>query len=393
MMHRLTATVLLLALLPLAAMSQKSVLWGSAEPGQWDPSFARDYDFYQPIGWKQPRTLAISVWYPTKAFKARRMTYNQYLAYPPGRYTTPDYLAWLENNHREDFCKQLFNRSYIVLGPEGQTFFHQVLRTPTYAHYGAPPAMGPLPLVVYIPDSTHAADSNYLLCERLASQGFLVVSASFFQPTPDSLQRSKEAVIPEDITFLLDYMKRRYKANMTKVAMMGHGYGAIPAMAYAQQWPERVQAVAVLDPLPAQLAWSKYPPTTGLGAALYKNPEWITDPVLVLAPPTANLTLFNRITGPNRYYLLFRNLKAGQYHSAAHLVKRLLVAEGGNSPSVASAKQVLDSYDMASDAVTFFLFSALSEDSGYRAMFPKTLDYLKSLPAQVTVYQKPGANK
>src|ERR1035437_11073477 len=89
------------------------------------------------------------------------------------------------------------------------------------------PAAGKFPVVIYHPGLGGTFDDNSVACEYLASHGYVVLSSAYQAADSSALNIDGDlATSLEDLNFLLRYAATLPFADVSKVAAMGHSYGA-----------------------------------------------------------------------------------------------------------------------------------------------------------------------
>jgi len=127
----------------------------------------------------------------------------------------------------------------------------RLLRTTTAAYRDAPYAHGAFPVVIYSMGQNDYNQENVVLCEFLASHGFIVVTVPDLGP---SSLKSKMLVNDaasfeaqeDDLEFAVAQAMRIASADSSEIAAAGHSMGAIYALLLAMR-DDRVGAVVGLD--------------------------------------------------------------------------------------------------------------------------------------------------
>lgn len=128
------------------------------------------------------------------------------------------------------------------------TSTEEILNSSVIASKDISQAKGKFPLIIYAPSNSKTPIQNHLLCEKLASRGFFVISVS--SAGDNSIQRndpgkSIEAQVT-DMEFLLDYMKKDIGLTYTKLGLLGYSTGGLACALFQMKHPE-VKALCSLD--------------------------------------------------------------------------------------------------------------------------------------------------
>ncbi|HEY6372403.1 MAG TPA: alpha/beta fold hydrolase [Candidatus Sulfotelmatobacter sp.] len=200
------------------------------------------------------------------------MMFGQYLKARRKGNATPKYEQEMEAYDRSSLAN-MFGGNEALLD--------DLLKRKTAAYLDAPPASGSFPVVVYSMGQNDHNEENAVLCEFLASHGFIVVSVPDLGPTP----RRSSLIVDDpasyegqvrDLEFALQETLKMPSADGSRVAAVGMSMGGIYALLFAMR-NDRVGAIVGLDasymePLPRY--YYKYQ------EAYYFNPPAIRIPLL-----------------------------------------------------------------------------------------------------------------
>jgi hypothetical protein len=235
-----------------SAFGADSPLWGGLQPGPFgvgfktielfdnSRSFQPEKDFFgAPIAGESARPVQVCYWYPTtKDTTGTTMVYSEYaFPYPADSRLFP-MLSNLQN--REMATIFAFTRG-------NQAMVSRLMNYRLLAVRDVSPASGVFPLIVYHGSERGAYSQNAVLCEYLASQGFIVVTthvvgASGFDssdqpPDIEAAARDKELAVAamHELPFV----------NTQKLGLIGYNYGITTALIH-QMRNYSVDAVATL---------------------------------------------------------------------------------------------------------------------------------------------------
>lgn len=215
---------------PGAAQDQAPPSWGSLTPGPHVvgvASFvARDSARTAPDG---PRVVQITFWYPARPVaNAPVAQYSDYVALGAserGQGTTRAEGTRAVSSFTEFLVGNGVPRSDVT----------RWLESPMRASFAAPRARGNHPVVLVAQGNGHAAYSQAVLAEYLASHGYLVATT----PSPGRIgpaMQTEDDILPaavaqaEDLALALRWLVRRGWGDSSRVAVVGHSFGARAAL-------------------------------------------------------------------------------------------------------------------------------------------------------------------
>lgn len=181
----------------------------------------------QPAG----RAMQLYIWYPAEKANTSQVLYRDYLVSRFGP---------------TQAIRAGFFHSVAELGGDTtlfQTVFPKMAQSKTKAYREAKIAPGQFPLIIF-PDQVHLQN---LLCEYLASWGFIVVSPVIQGPFAEPMQYDPAGIETgvTDIQFALGYMRKNFPVQRD-FAAMGLGFTATLALALQMRDPD-VKALISLE--------------------------------------------------------------------------------------------------------------------------------------------------
>jgi len=245
--------VLLLAL-PATIMAESSPLWGSLSPGPYDVGFetVEKYDYsrtfrdkYDYDGQSRPgetaRPIQICIWYPAvRHTDDLPMLYAEYAFPAPLDASFYGILSQLQGREINYLAASLNTTGAVILN---------VMNAGLVAVRDAGHADGTFPLIIYCPDAGGGLSENAIMCEYLASHGFIVASSHAIGPAGIMVGTSfadLESMV-RDREFVFAHMRDYAGVDNSKPAVLGYGVGAVAAM-IMQMRNTDIEAVAALNP-------------------------------------------------------------------------------------------------------------------------------------------------
>ena len=119
--------------------------------------------------------------------------------------------------------------------------------TPTASLRDAPPIDARFPLVLYHSGFGSSFEDNAVLCEYLASHGFVVVGSAFPDATGQSLNVGGPEGSMRDMEFLIAHSRRLSYVDWNHIGLVGHSGGAQYSLLFRSQDASPVDAVVSLD--------------------------------------------------------------------------------------------------------------------------------------------------
>lgn len=177
------------------------------------------------------RVMQLYIWYPAEKANTSQVLYRDYLSYRFGQ---------------TQATRAGFFQSVAELGGDSTLFqavFPKMAQSKTKAYREAKIASGQFPLIIF-PDQVHLQN---ILCEYLASWGFIVVSPVIQGPFAEPMQYDPAGVETgvDDLQFALGYLRKNFPVQR-HFAAMGLGFNATLALAFQMRNPD-VKALVSLE--------------------------------------------------------------------------------------------------------------------------------------------------
>ena len=306
----------LLLLVRESCHSQHYPLWDNLSPGKYNIGFKRLYYFdssrqyafrYLPKidedSTMYYRPTVINVWFPSTSKSKNFMKYEGYYDFSPPDNSWNNFLTRV----REFNLQVTMDNSFTK--PNGKNsnqlqLFDSLLQTPTSIRLGAKPLPEKHPLVLYYPGMGGTIEESSLLCEYLASNGYVVVS-SLYQPnhikhlySDWDLDRSKK-----DRDFVLHVLKLEKNIDLSKIYLLGFSFGAQSNLYYELEENPAIKAVVLLDSR-LEYSFNCHPKSfKNLPDTLLKNKSKINKPMLCMTELSSTYKLFDSLVFCERHYM------------------------------------------------------------------------------------------
>lgn len=295
-------------------IAQKTMLYPNLEKGKYDIGFKTiiDFDYTRTYNLKypndtssqnhDPRPIIINIWYPAKAnTKAKSMLYGDYIKIQTHDVVLKTFIKRIEDYNENNSSLYMFNAD--SLNKEQKEKFTKHLQQPLYVFRNAAPLNEKFPLVIYHAGLGGTLNDNTVLCEYLASHGFVVVSGAFqandykYVDLDWDLERSTK-----DIDFMLNAIKNLTFVDFSKIAAIGQSYGAQAVLGYKT---ENYSPVSCLISLDNTFDYSIDADPEGfepLTEKLYKKNKNMNVPSLIFAGPYATFIVMDSLKNSDRIY-------------------------------------------------------------------------------------------
>lgn len=171
------------------------------------------------------RPVLVAMWYPALATSSR-MQLRDYLDFSsPSKFS--DFAVRLKQFSETTAKETVFGKRESSTTPAELLAFNELFRTQSHASRDAPTAPGRFPLVIYHPGAGGSFDENAILCEFLASHGYVVLSSAYQTSTrhvSNDIDGPPRSI--RDMQFLLQVASKLPYVDITRVAGIGHSAGA-----------------------------------------------------------------------------------------------------------------------------------------------------------------------
>jgi len=196
------------------------------------------------------RPLLIHFWYPSKEkIEGHTLAFKHYI----------DLITQRENYGRltSEIDENSFNYVYAYsehaknnLGLDTSIHTQEILDSPVYAKSGIPiQKIGAgFPLLIYAPSNSKSAVQNHMICEYLASHGFMILSVASAGPASIHRANMGESTMAQviDMEYILKYCEDSLSITYTTLGLFGFSSGGL-ANTIFQMRNESVGAVFSMD--------------------------------------------------------------------------------------------------------------------------------------------------
>ena len=216
-------------------MALAVALWGGLEPGPHGVGFEQieSFDYSRPFraeGDHRARPITMSIWYPASSSDASALKFGRYIDGADGR---------------ENFRARLATYGFALSAEE----LDALLSSETAAIEKAPRAAGPFPLLLFGTGLTGPFYLNTVLCEYLASHGYVVVAIPSL-PAREGIEAAYDAFAVDaqirDMEFVIQEMHDYPELGTERLGLLAWSLGGV-SQALLSMKNADVGAVVSLD--------------------------------------------------------------------------------------------------------------------------------------------------
>lgn len=196
-----------------------------------------------------PRPLLIHLWYPSQEKLGQSLDFKHYIDLIAQREDYNKSISEIDTNSYyyvkaySDFAKSQF-------GLDASIQTQQILDAPVKAMSGLviPAGSSEFPLIIYAPSNSKASVQNHLICEYLASQGFIILSVASAGPNSIRRENVVESTMAQvmDMEYILQYCRDSLGLSYTSLGLFGFSTGTL-ANTIFQMRNNDVAAVLSMD--------------------------------------------------------------------------------------------------------------------------------------------------
>jgi len=290
------------------ADAQTPALWGDLKSGSYSVGFRFIYKHDYSRGWKakedangypqaegRGRPIRVSVWYPARKIRANtaRMLYRDYMPSTGERSVFAELNSLLEKRDADNLRANLKGDG-----------FNSLMATRMAAVPNAAPQNGAFPLIVYSAGLNNSSQDNVVLCEYLASHGYVVVTVPQLGTTSlDVNLKLQNALDLEtqtlDLQYAIGVVHDFPNIDRHRLGVIGYSVGGVVGLNLVMRNTD-VDAIVTLDPTFGVTPFIKM--VTG---SPYYAPPNLRIPWMYMyrVEPATNLAVFDALKYSNRYQL------------------------------------------------------------------------------------------
>lgn len=313
------------------------------------------FDYSRAYTGKQGRPMQVVVWYPTST-ASPKMEYAEYLNL---YLTEEDFAAPSEKQRQENLA---FWEKELAGSLNSSIDTKAIFQAKTNAIKDAIFAKGYFPVIIYGAGGMGESFENSVLCEYLASYGYIVLASPSVGPfehktTINALGLEAEA---RDMEFLIAQSHNFPEADLSKLGLMGWSWGGLSAMLVQMRNP-KVDAVVSLDGAIASHE-------DKLNKTAFADTNRIRIPVMYMTVQETNSRVKNfieRVNYSNSLILDFSEFTHSDFSSYNFIVRNF-------APSLNdSEKKKQQIYEIVCDYTLRFFEAQLKDDSKSREFLSK----------------------
>ena len=233
----LTILCLFTASAALADHDERFDLWPNLDKGQFEVGLkvfhlsdeSRAFKLSEQSA-EIPRPIQMLLWYP--AVKSTDSDYMQFKDYIALAASEIDFSKNTEDHHRKEI--ELF-RSWILKRNVKAEDVDLILDSKTTVIRDADHASGKFPLIIYVPGFSSLNNNNHILCEFLASHGYIVAAINSMGAKSRSMTHDFEGINAQikDINFVADHLNSIALVDGKSIGTLGHSWGGMTATLHA----------------------------------------------------------------------------------------------------------------------------------------------------------------
>lgn len=329
--------------------SETSPLWRGLKPGPYEVGFQSELQFDHSRRYrtapdrpnafgdrKAPRPILVNRWYPAVASDASAMPHGDYLKIAAPDPQWKGFVESLANHERSVIGVEVFGKKNEQLSPRERSELERLFRTPTACRRDAKPAAGSFPLVIYHSGAQSSFEDNAVLCEYLASHGFVVFGSAFQQEFGQTLHTDNREGSAQDFAFLIAHARSNPNVDWRRIAIVGHSAGAQAAISYRATANSALDAIVSLDT--TQDYHCLQSPGWEFARKAVAARETFDCPLLMAAGPTAYFQMADVLDRSRRCYLTIKGLDHNDFIAQGIAARdcRLRLAVGRDAETIQS---------------------------------------------------------
>lgn len=315
-------------------LSQTGPFWGNLPKGPyavgfkslWQFDYSRSYNPHsedKAASAKAPRPILINIWYPARVTaSAKAMLHRDYLSIESNDPQLKEFSLKLIEYNKGVIVKEVLGKPESDLNKKEKLLLETFFNTPTAAIRNAVAQRGRFPLIIYHSGAGSSIEDNAVLCEFLASNGYVVINSAYQKADGSSLNIDGDEGSILDMRYLITYASRLPYVNWNKIGTIGHSAGAQAIIISQTRNNSVVDALVSLDTtqdyhsLSTNL-WSR------MTEPVLKNIKNMSAPALIVADRPAIFQMWDALEQAERYYFTTGHLGHNDFISQG-IIKRTL---------------------------------------------------------------------
>ncbi len=246
---RTSIIILALCLANHVLFAQNSDLWGSLKPGKFPVGFRVLEKYDTSRRWRNEskgRPIQISIWYPAMpGGKAPPLTYRYYFLLSTRELDFADQSGEMKAAAVAKYEDLLVSNGIPRAAAEA------LFSTRLYARLDLPVADGIFPLLIVAQGNFHSAHHQSVLCEFLASHGYVVATCPSQTRISGPMKSDEDlyhSVVEQsdDIAFVKKQVVDCFRIDDDRIGLISHSFGARSAFLYLAENKD-VRALVSLD--------------------------------------------------------------------------------------------------------------------------------------------------
>jgi hypothetical protein len=336
-----TILIILFFLHTTFSFSQKSAdYFDNLKKGKYNIGFKRIYsnnlsrvyfDTCNKKNYSIPRPVVVNIWYPTFKNTGNKIFIKDLITFKSGRnelhffdsvMTVSQFkLAMLYTYG--DRNGESYDSSITQWKSQVKENFSLYFNFQTNALSNAPVVKGKYPVVIYHPGLGGTCDDSFLLCEFLASHGYIVVSGAYQSNECADISIGWNLDVSfNEIDFLVKFVNDKMPyADITKIFGAGHSYGAQAMLAYASVSATPFLGFMIFDNTADYEGTYMLAGFKKLKDRLYPRIKQMTKPLFIVARDVATFRIIDSLKYCDRYYLKVPNMDHNDFTSQGVIAK------------------------------------------------------------------------
>lgn len=190
-------------------------------------SYKEEVDYFgKVIEDVQNRPIQAYIWYPTK--RVKRPKYMPYKKYVEAQFMRERYQRKIDKEQHKHIKQQSLELVDAMLYSIPTTISaEELLNKKTKALWEADPIKERFPLVIYAPSYSSTPMDNAMICEYLASHGYIVAAVPSAGKEQQEMSSDLEGLLAqvEDMEELKGFMQTRSNVQISKIGSWGYSWG------------------------------------------------------------------------------------------------------------------------------------------------------------------------